>query len=193
MRPIATLGSYRSRYEHLHDSAAISSIEELHRLDADPRQWTVRFREPEDAAIDTLWVQGGSAYWREAGGGWQEDVDGILGSLTYRPFVDDLWLPDLVDEFDPIAETEVAGRSVEVYELGLDAIASLDPGLTRDTDTLSATFWVEPCWTPELIALEVSATGRGYVDGEFHVRYELLEFGTSDTIDIPPEALEAES
>jgi len=50
--------------------------------------------------------------------------------------------------------------------------------------------WIEQCAHPQLIKLEVIAEGLGYAEGEFHVVYELFDFGTTDTIDIPAEALE---
>ena len=43
-------------------------------------------------------------------------------------------------------------------------------------------------FSPELIGLEVIATGSRYAEGEFHVVYELFDLGTTDVIDIPAEA-----
>jgi hypothetical protein len=185
---IDEVGSYRSRYDLLHPGAVYSSIEEL-RL-AEPWAWqtTVRFAADATAFVDTLWI-GGLKYWRMPGEEWQADLDGHYQAVAYRPFVDDLWLPDVVEQFTPVAQAEVAGRTVDVYELGLEDMRLLNDGLVRDTDTLGATLWIEPCSHPELIKLEVVATGRGYVEGEFHVVYELYDLGTTDTIDIPPEAL----
>jgi hypothetical protein len=186
---IEEVGAYRSRYDLLHTGAAFSSIEEL-RLE-EPWAWqqTVRFRDS-DSFVETLWVNGGFQYWREPDGEWQEDLDGSYQAMTYRPFVDDLWLPDLVAAFAPIATDSVNERIVDVYELDLDDIRRLNDGLVRNTDSLAATFWIEPCSRPALVKLEVRATGRGYADGEFHVVYEVYDFGTPDVIDIPPAALE---
>ncbi len=186
---IEEVGSYRSRYDLLHSGSAFSSIEELRLLEPWAWQQTVRFRGT-DAFIDTLWVNGGFQYWREPGGDWQEDSDGSYQSLTYRPFVDDLWIPDLVKMFDPVASDTINGRDVDVYELGLDDIRRLNDGLVNRTDTLAATFWIEPCSSPELLKLEVLATGDGYADGEFHIVYEVFDLGTTDSIDIPPAALD---
>ncbi len=187
---IDEIGAYRSRYDLLHPGAAFSSIEELRSLDPWAWQLTVRFAGNDEAHVDTLWVDGGAQYWREPGQDWQPDIDQIHQSMVYRPFVDDVWIPDLVERFTPVGQAEVAGRIVDVYELGLEEIQLLNNGLVHNTDTLEATFWIEPCWAPQLIKLELTATGRGYAEGEFHIVYELFDLGTTDTIDIPAEALE---
>lgn len=185
---IDEVGAYRSRYDLLHAGAAIASIEELRTLDPWAWQTTVRFID--GTAIDTLWVDGGFQYWRPPGEDWQLDDDLLYQSLTYRAFVEDLRVSDVVEQFEFSGDVELAGRTVNIYELDLDDMQSLNDSLTRDTDTLQATLWIEPCWAPELIKLEVIATGAGYAEGEFHVVYELFELGTTDTIDIPAEALD---
>lgn len=187
---IDEVGSYRSRYDLLHPGAAFSSIEQLRLLDPWAWQTTVNFVTPGTAPIVTLWVDGGYQYWRNAAGEWVADTTGEYQTIDYRPFVDDLWLPTVVETFSPVGQAEVAGRMVDVYELGLEDIRLVNEGLADNTDTLSATMWIEPCSSPALIKMEVKATGRGYAEGEYHVIYEIFDIGTSDTIDIPPEALE---
>ncbi len=185
---IDELGAYRSRYDLLHAGAAIASIEELRLLDPWAWQLTVTFVGGD--VVDTLWVDGGFQYWRSPGEEWQPDNELLYDLLTYRAFVDDLSVPDVVEQFTPVRQAEVTGRMVDVYELSLDDIALLNDNLTRNTDMLQATLWIEPCWAPALLKLEVIATGSGYAEGEFHVVYELFDLGTTDTIDIPTEALD---
>ncbi|MCP3976264.1 MAG: hypothetical protein GY720_17410 [bacterium] len=184
---IDEVGAYRSRYDFLHAGAAIASIEQLRTLD--PWAWLTTVGFPNDVTIDTLWVDGGFQYWRPEGEDWQPDDNLLYKPLTYRAFVDDLRVAAVVDRFTPVGHAEVAGRMVDVYELDLGDMQSLSESLTRDTDTLQATVWIEPCWAPELIKLEVIATGSRYAEGEFHAVYELFGLGTTDTIDIPAEAL----
>lgn len=185
---IDEIGAYRSRYDLLHDGAAIASIEELRTLD--PWAWQTTIRFTDGTTIDTLWVDGGFQYWRAPGEDWQQDDDLLNQSLTYRAFVEDLRVRDVVEQFAPIRQAEVAGRAVDIYELDIEDMHSLNDSLTRDTDALEATLWIEPCWSPALVKLEVIATGSGYAEGEFHVVYELFDLGTTDVIDIPAEALD---
>lgn len=186
---IDEVGAYRSRYQ-LHHNALVESIDELRTEDPWAWQRTVYIRDQDLAHIDTLWVDGGYEYWRPPGEDWQPDIEFRGRSWNHRDFVDDLWVPDVVEQFEPIEQAEVAERQVDVYSLDLEDMRQLNDALVPNTASLEATLWIEPCSLPELVKLELIATGSGYADGEFHVTYELYDIGTTDTIDIPPDALE---